>query len=381
MFFTRIISVLLISMAALSAPAAPTSEASGDLVIGQVAPLSGVLEKTGKQMVVGGKIYFDHINAKGGVHGRKIRVIVKDDGYKVDETMRLTRELIETDNAIGLFGFAGTGNIAELLKRNVLSNANIALVAPYTGGEALRNPFNPYIFHVRAGYGDETEAMVSQLATTGGKEIGVFFQNDAFGLAGLAGVEAAAIRHGAKIVAKASYEKNTQDVEQAATELAKAKPRAVIMISVTQSTAAFVKKFRTLNTSSLLFNISVVNVNDLVALIGSDSLRGVGITQVAPSPGSVLLAVAAEYRTLLKKYAPQEEPSYTSFEEFLGAKVLVEGLRRAGPKPTRAKLIESLASIKNHDLGGYDISFGETNRVGSKFVEVTMVNGTGKLKK
>lgn len=378
MFISRILSLLLLCGVAHAASA---PDPTGDIVIGQVAPLSGVLEKTGKQMVVGGKIYFDHVNAKGGIHGRKIRVVVKDDGYKVEETVRLTRELIESDKAVALFGFAGTGNISELLKRNVLSDANIPLVAPYTGGEPLRNPFNPYIFHVRAGYADETEAMVSQLVTTGGKTIGVLYQNDPFGLAGLAGVEAAAAKHGAKIVAKASYEKNTQDVEQAATELAKADPRAVVMVSVTQSTAAFVKRFRALNGSALLFSISVVNVNDLVALIGSDALRGVGITQVAPSPQSVLLAAAGEYRTLLKKYAPQEEPSYTSFEEFLGAKVLVEGLRRAGANPTRAKLMEALASIKNFDLGGYDISFGENNRVGSKFVEVTMVNGTGKLKK
>jgi len=378
MFIKRLLSLVFLCSAA---HAATPPDAPGDLVIGHVAPLSGVLAKTGQQMVLGGKIYFDHINAKGGINGRKLRVIVKDDGYKVEETVRLTREAIEVDKAIVLFGYAGTGNISELLKRNVLSAANIPLVAPYTGGEPLRKPFNPYIFHVRAGYADETDAMVRQLVTTGGKSIGVFYQNDPFGLAGLDGVEAAAERHGATVVGKASYEKNTQDVEQAATALAKLNPRAVIMISVTQSTAAFIKRFRELNGSALLFSISVVNVNDLTALLGNEALRGVGITQVAPSPMSGLLAVANEYRTLLKKYAPQEEPNYTSFEEFLGAKVLVEGLRRSGNNPTRQKLMDALASLKNFDLGGYDISFGEVNRVGSKFVEVTMVNGAGKLKK
>lgn len=379
MFIIRAFFIFL-ALCALSAHAA-TPESDNDLVIGHVAPLSGLLAKTGQQMVLGGQIYFDHINAKGGIHGRKIRLVVKDDGYKIEETVRLTRELIDTDKAIALFGFAGTGNIAELLKRNVLSDANIALVAPYTGGEPLRQPFNPYIFHVRAGYADETEAMVRQLTTIGGKNIGVFYQNDPFGLAGLAGVEVAAAKYGAKVTHKVSYEKNTQNIEQAAATLAKADISGIVMISVTQSTAAFVKRFHELNGSALLFNISVVNVNDLVALIGVEALRGVGITQVAPSPTSGLLAVAGEYRSLLKQYAPQETPSYTSFEEFLGAKVLVEGLRRSGPNPTRTKLMEALASIKNFDLGGYDITFGENNRVGSKFVEVTVINSAGKLKK
>ncbi|WP_114968874.1 ABC transporter substrate-binding protein [Rhodoferax ferrireducens] len=378
MSVTRLLSLLFICGAV---HAAPPPVSVSDLVIGQVAPLSGVLAKTGKQMVAGGQIYFDHINAQGGINGRKIRVLIKDDGYKVDETVRLTRELIESDKALALFGFAGTGNIAELLKLSVLKEANIPLVAPYTGGEPLRSPFNPYIFHVRAGYGDEAEAMVNQLATIGIKNIAVFYQNDPFGLAGLAGVEAAAARHGAQIVSKASYEKNTENVEQAVNAIAKAGPQAVIMISITKSTAAFIQRFRKLNESALLFSISVVNVNDLVELVGTTSLRGIGITQVAPSPTSGVLATAREYRTLLKKYAPQEEPSYTSFEEFLGAKVLVEGLRCSGANPTRQKLMEALASIKNFDLGGHDITFGENNRIGSKFVEVTMINGAGKLKK
>ena len=111
-------------------------------------------------MVVGGKIYCDHINAQGGVHGAKIRQDVVDDGYKVAETVRLTREMLARPEVVALFGFAGTANVTQLLTDGVLDAGGAALVAPYTGGESLRNPFNPWIFHVRAGYGAEAEHMV-----------------------------------------------------------------------------------------------------------------------------------------------------------------------------------------------------------------------------
>ncbi len=164
---------------------------SASAATAQVAPLSGVLASTGQQMVLGGKIYFDWVNANGGIHGAKIKHIVRDDAYKVDETVRLTQEVLADPEVVALFGYAGTANISKLLADGVLDAGGAPLIAPYTGGEALRNPFNPHIFHVRAGYGDETEHMVHQVATLGMTRIAVMYQDDAFGKAGLAGVEAA----------------------------------------------------------------------------------------------------------------------------------------------------------------------------------------------
>ncbi len=173
-----------ISLAALLLCAALSSKAS-DIVIGQAAPLTGTLASTGADMVLGAKIYFDTVNAQGGVAGRKIRHVVKDDGYRTEDTVRLTRELIEKDRAVGLIGFAGTGNVAEVLKQGILSTYKVPLIAPYTGGEPLRKPFNPYIFHIRAGYADELAQMVEQFNNVGLQRIAVFYPNDAFGLAGV----------------------------------------------------------------------------------------------------------------------------------------------------------------------------------------------------
>lgn len=351
-----------------------------EIVVGQVAPLSGVLAETGKEMVLGAKVYFDHVNANGGIHGKQIRHVVKDDGYKVEETVRLTKEAIDKDGAVALIGFAGTGNIAELLKQKVLENANIALVAPYTGGEVLRTPFNPYIFHIRAGYADEAEGIVNQLVMLSMTRIAVMYQDDPFGKAGLAGVEAALKKRNLQLAATGAYEKNTDNVTNAVNAIAKANPQAVVMISVGKSTAAFSKQIRSVSTVAQLVNISVVNPKEIARLIGPEHARGIGVAQVMPYPYSPIVPIVKEYQQAMKKYAPPgTEISYTSFEEFIGAKVLVEGLRRAGPNPTREKVIKALENLNAYDVGGFTLRFSPTNRIGSRFVEITVIGKDGRL--
>jgi ABC-type branched-subunit amino acid transport system substrate-binding protein len=360
---------------------APAHARSTDLVIGQVAPLSGVLATTGAQMVVGGRIWFEHVNARGGVHGRPIRHVVVDDGYKVEETVRLTRELLAKPDVLALFGFAGTANIGKLLSEGVLEQGGAALVAPYTGGEVLRSPFNPWIFHVRAGYADETEHMVQQATTIGLRRFAVMYQEDGFGQSGLEGVKQALGRRGLTLSTAAGYERNTDKVEEAARRIKDSDAQAVIMISVNKPTAAFVKRYRELGGGAQLYNISVVDPSEIVKLAGIKNAHGLGISQVVPYPYTARLPAVREYHDLLRRYAPDQVVNYTSFEEFLGAKVLVEGLRRAGPNATRAKVVEALESIAGFDLGGITVGYSPQNRVGSRYVEVTVIGSSGKLLK
>ena len=357
------------------------SASAQELLIGQVAPLSGVLADTGKDMVLGARVYFDHVNATGGIRGRKIRHIVKDDGYVVADTVRLTRDAIDNDKVLVLFGFAGTGNVGELLKQNVLSDARIALVAPYTGGEPLRSPFNPNIFHIRAGYGDETEEMIKQLDRQSIKRIAVMYQDDPFGKAGLAGVEVALKKRNIPLLASAGYEKNTDNVTEAVKTLSAALPQAVIMISINKSSGAFISQFRVLAPGVQLFNISVVNPKELVRIATLEKARGVAIAQVMPYPFGTGTAVVKEYQKLMAKYAPGADFTYASLEEFIGAKVLVEGLRRAGANPTREKVVKALESMTRYDAGGFTVSFSPTNRIGSRFVDITIIGKDGTLKR
>lgn len=367
-------------MVALAAGVSVPARAA-DVVVGQVAPLSGVLASTGAQMVLGGKIYFDWVNAQGGVHGASIRQAVADDGYKVADTVARTRELLAKPEVVALYGFAGTANITQLLSDGVLEQGGAALVAPYTGGESLRSPFNPWIFHVRAGYADETEHMVQQLTTLGMNRVAVMYQDDGFGKAGLAGVEAALAKRGLKLVVSAGYERNTDKVDDAVKAIKAADVHAVIMIAVNKPAAAFIQRYREQGGGAQLYNISVVDPTELVKLAGLKNAHGLGISQVVPYPYRPQLPVVREYQTLLKKYAPDAEVNYTSFEQFLGAKVLVEALRRAGPAPTRAKVVKALESLQSYDLGGITLGYSPTNRIGSRYVEVTVIGSNGRLMK
>jgi branched-chain amino acid transport system substrate-binding protein len=365
----------VLAAALLSGPAL-----AKEIVIGQVAPLTGVLASTGQDMVLGAKVYFESVNAQGGINGNKIRHEVRDDAYTVAETVRQTKELIEQQQPVALIGFAGTGNVGELLKQKVLEQAGIAMVGPYTGAPALRTPENRNIFHIRASYWDEAEAMVDQLVTLKTRRIGIMYQNDPFGESGRDGVIAALKKHNLEPVVLATYEKNTADTTEAAKKIGAVNPEAVIMISVNKPTASFSKQVRTISNVAQLFNISVVNPKEIVKLVGPDYARGIGIAQVMPNPSSIAVPVVREYQAAMKKYAPQgTEFSYTSLEEYIAAKVLVEAIRRAGATPTPQKVLSSLASMEYYNPGGLPLRFSDTNRVGGKFVELTIINRYGQL--
>ena len=365
---------------AITLAACTYAATAADIVVGQVAPLSGVLASTGRDMVLGARIYFEHINANGGIHGNRINHVVLDDGYKVDETVRLTQALLDRHQAVALIGFAGTANVGEVLKQGILEKGRIALVAPYTGGEALRKAENRNIFHIRAGYADEAEHMVDHLVTVGVRKIAVFHQNDGFGEAGRKGVEEALAKRDLKLAAVATYERNTDDVKAAIETIRKADVGAVIMVSVNQSTAAFTKGYREAGGAAQLLNISVVDAGQLVKLSSPSAMHGLGISQVMPFPYSDTLPITREFKRLFAKHGgPDATISYTNFEEFIGAKVLVEALRRAGTNPSSEKVLRALETISNYDVGGFTVSFSASNRVGSRYVEVTVIGRNGTL--
>jgi len=379
-FAKRLCAWALVVTSATACFGAHAAVAREDLVIGQVAPLTGTIAGTGDEYVAGGAAYFAHVNANGGIYGRKIRVVVKDDSYKPDQTLALTRQMLAEDKPIALFGFVGTGNVLALNKNKILEEAGIALLAPYTGAQDLREPVNPNIFHIRASYTDETSRMVEHLHTIGLRRFAVMYQDDPFGKSGLAGAEAALQKLGLKAVAKGGYDRTKpEEVDAAVAAIAPADPDAIIMVSVNRASAAFVKKMREKGSKARLFSISVVNFKELLKNAGEENARGIGISQVMPYPYSTLAPVAREFQMLMKQYQPDKVVSYASMESFIAAKILVEAIRRAGGNPTREKVITQLEKMNSYDAGGFKVSFSPENRVGSKFVEVTVIGAGGRL--
>ena len=372
-------ALALVLAAACLAPAqaATTRE---DIVIGQVAPLTGTIAGTGTEYVAGGAAYFAYINDSGGIQGRKIRVVVKDDSYKPDQTLALTRQMLSEDKPLALFGFVGTANVLALNKNKVLEEAGIALLAPYTGAQDLRDPMNPHIFHIRASYTEETAGMVEHLHTIGVRRIAVMYQDDAFGKSGLAGAESALKKLGLSLVAKGGYDRaKPEEIDAAVVAIAPANPEAIIMVSVNRASAAFIKKIRAKGSTARLFSISVVNFKELLKNAGEDNARGIGISQVMPYPYSPRLPVVREFQTLMAKYQPDKVVSYASMESFIAAKILVEAIRRSGTDPTRQKIISQLEKFNNYDVGGFRLSFSPESRTGSKFMEVTVIGREGRL--
>jgi ABC-type branched-subunit amino acid transport system substrate-binding protein len=222
--------------------------------------------------------------------------------------------------------------------------------------------------------------MVEHLATIGMKRIAVFYQDDPFGMSGLTGAVEAMKRINLAPVATGSYDRTKpEEVDKAVAAIGATDPDAVIMVSVNRASAAFIKKMRAAGKSAQLFSISVVNFKELIKNTGEELTRGIGIAQVMPFPYTATMPVVREFHSLMKQHAPGKVISYASMEAFIAAKVMVEALRRAGPNPTREKVLKSLEGMRDYDTGGFTVSFSPQTRVGSNFVEVTVIGPGARL--
>lgn len=376
----KLISFLCSAWTLLLLGLGPLTSAAGEIVVGQVAAFSGPLAPTGSHMRAGAQLYFDAVNAEGGIHGATLRLISKDDGYKSDETVRLARAMLKESQPLAFIGFVGTGNVEAMLEQKVLSEAGIPLIAVRSGAASLVRRNDPFLFITRASYAEEVEKITEQYVTTGYTRFAVLFQNDAFGLDVLASAEQAITRAGGFLVAKGSYAKNTTEVEAAVKTIGAAKPQAVIMIANTAASAEFVKQSRAAGYFAQFVALSVTDAAQVVSRIGADKAEGLVLTQVVPDPNSRAVPLIREVQDNFAKFAPKDvTANHTFVEGYLGAKVLVEALRRAGPNPTRKKLRDTLEAMKNYDAGGVFITFSANRHAGSRFVDITILNRAGKL--
>jgi len=345
------------------------------ILLGESAAFTGPAQQLGIQMRDGMMLWFNHVNAHGGVHGRTIRLTTRDDGYESDRAAENTRKLIETDKVFALVGYVGTPTSKASLP--VFTKDKVPFVGPFTGAELLRTPLNPYVFNVRASYYNETDAIVEQLLTTGSKRFAVFYQNDSYGLAGLTGVKIAVRKRGGQIVATGTVERNTVDVAKAIKAILPKQPDAVIMISAYKSIAAFIKQAKKDGYDGQFYNVSFVGSTALAHELGKEGV-GVAISQVVPFPWSLSVPVVEEFNDLAKK--AKVDVNFSSLEGFLVAKVTVEGLRRAGRNLTRERFMRGLESMHNVDFGGFAVSYSPTNHNGSLYVDLTIIGRDGGFK-
>jgi ABC-type branched-subunit amino acid transport system substrate-binding protein len=247
----------------------------------------------------------------------------------------------------------------------------------FTGAQALREPFNRQVFHVRASYFDETERIVQHLTTLGAKKIAVFYQNDAYGKAGLEGVMRALAKRQLKPVATATVERNSLEVAQSMETILKAEPEAIVQISAYKSCAAFIKQARAKGYGGQFFNVSFVGSKALAEELG-DVGQGVVISQVVPFPYAQSSPIVREYQQRMTE-AGQKDFDFSSLEGYLTARILVEGLRRAGKNLSRDGLINGLESLRDVNLGGFTVNFSPKDHQASNFTDLTIIARGGKF--
>jgi len=352
------------------------AQSDSKIILGQSAAFTGPAAQLGIQFYQGAKVYFDQVNAQGGVGRRQIEIRNLDDGYEPDRCAENTRKLI-ADDVFALFGYIGTPTSLAALP--LATRDKVPFIAPFTGAMGLREPFNRYAFHVRASYNDETGLIVKQLTSLGLKKIAVFHQNDAYGKAGLDGVTLALNGLGLKTVGQATVERNSVDVAKAVQTLVAAAPDAVVQISAYKSCAAFIRAARKAGYGGTFYNVSFVGTQALADELGKEG-AGVVVSQVMPSPYNPARAIAREFADAVKAAGKDAQANFSSMEGYVAAKLFVEGLRRASGKLSRESLIAGLEGLGSQSLGGFSVSFSPTDHVASNFVELSMLTGDGRVR-
>ena len=333
------------------APAMVRAQGAERIVLGQSAAFSGPAAELGVQFHAGAQLYFNAVNAQGGVGRRSIEIRTLDDGYEPVRCAENTRKFIADD--------------------------------VFSGAPALRQPFNRLVFHVRASYNDETALIVRQLTHLGLKKIAVFHQNDSYGKAGLDGVTLALAEQKLVPVASATVERNSVDVAAAVQKLVAAAPDAVVQVCTYASSAAFVRAARKAGYGGTFYNVSFVGTQALADALGKEG-AGVVVSQVVPSPYQSTHPLTREFVASIKQGGGKVQPNYSSLEGYLAARVFTEGLRRAsqdGSKAlTRETLVSGLESVGTQALSGFQVAFGPNSHTASRFVEMSMLTGDGRVR-
>lgn len=353
------------------------AQSEGKIILGQSAAFTGPAAELGIQFYQGAKVYFDSVNAQGGINRQQIEIRKLDDGYEPALCVENTKKLI-ADDVFALFGYIGTPTSIAALP--LATKAKIPFIAPFSGAMALREPFNKYAFHIRASYNDETALIVKQLVNLGLKKIAVFYQNDAYGKAGLDGVNLALSSHSLKPVALATVERNSVDVAAAMKTLLAARPDAVVQIGAYKACAAFIREARKAGYGGIFYNVSFVGTQALADELGKVG-AGVVVSQVVPSPYNSARPIAREFASAVAAVNKKEvQVNFSSMEGYLAARLFAEGLKRAGAKPTRETLMTGLESMSSQSLGGFSVSLSPSNHVASSFVELSMLVGDGRVR-
>lgn len=345
------------------------------VVFGQAAALGGPASALGKGMQLGLNAAFAEINAAGGVHGRALHLISRDDGYEPDRSIAHVKELIGDQKVFALIGAVGTPT--SKATQPIATAAKIPFVGPFTGAGFLRDASLGNIVNVRATYGAETEAWIRHLVD--GKKmqrISILYQDDAFGRVGLKGVKAALEKRGMSLVAEGTYQRNTVAVKTALLKIRKAKPDAVVMVGAYKPIAAFIRLARKVKLDATFVNISFVGSKALSAELG-DAGNGVIVSQVVPFPWDTSIPLVQKYQAALKSVDASADPGFVTLEGYMVGRLAIMALQRAGRDVNRQSFLNAFWSGGAFDLDGVSLTYGPNDNQGMDTVFMTRIKADG----
>ena len=351
--------------------------AQAQILIGQTTAVTGPVAASVGETLVGVRLYLDHVNARGGVHGEQIRLITLDDKFEPKLAGENARQLIEEHKVAALFMSRATPHTQAILPH--LAKHQIALIAPSTGAMVLHQPVNPLVFNVRSSYQAETEKAVEHLHTLTLQRIAVVHVDDSFGEDCLAGAMKGFDRLKFQPVTVIKADRAKPDYAAIVPELVAAKAQAVIWIGSSVAVSGGVKALRAAGSAAQVVTVSNNASGGFIKQLG-DAAHGVIVTQVFPNVRTMGYGINREADALFKAKG-DVALSPQMMEGFAGAKVLVEALRRAGPKPTRERIVAALGNMSHYDLGGLELGFGPGDRTGLNFVELSIIGSDGRFRR
>jgi branched-chain amino acid transport system substrate-binding protein len=385
----RLLPLAAAALVAAWGPAA-AQVTSSEVTFGMAGPFSGPAKETGKSVRTGIEVAFAAQNAQGGVHGRRLALVAVDDGLEPSRTAAAMRELVETRRVFGVVGNVGTATAEVAVP--YANERGVVFFGAVSGAKLMRHaPPDRFVFNYRASYAEETAAIVRHLVEVrriAPERIAVLSQDDAFGEAGFEGVSRILrqYRRDPAKVLRVRYRRNTADVEDAVRSVVQHAKElgAVVMIATYKPAARFIERVRDAGVSNLVFtNVSDVDssaLGDELAQLGPGYAGGVIVTQVVPPPTASATTIL-RYQAELKAHAPGEKPNHLSLEGWISARLLIEGLQRAGKALTTDALIDALEGIRSLDVGlGAPLGFGPSEHQASHAVWGTVLDGKGAAK-
>jgi len=375
--------ILIVNLLGISASGAePGASEAGvfdnRILFGQSAALEGSAAALGLGMREGILAAFNEVNAAGGVKGRRLELVSRNDGYEPDKAIENTNQLLKVDQVFALIGEVGTPT--SKAAQPIATAAGVPFIGPFTGAGFLRDPTLATVINVRASYDQETEAWVERLTTDLGiSRIALFYQDDSFGLAGRSGIVAALEKRSMALVAEGTYVRNTTAVKTAFLTIRKAAPQAVGMVGTYAACAEFIRLARRLGLDAVFVNISFVGSNSLAKELGSDG-KGVVISQVVPFPGDATVPVVARYQKALRAAAPEAEFGFVSLEGYLVGRLVAEALSSLDGPVTRAGLLTAIKERGTFDLGGITLTYGPNKNQGMDRVFLTVIQADGSIR-